>query len=102
MVIVACRCAGGHAAESRQRDADRHQWSGGLRQATIETRDPAVPERPTGAELGTQSAQRHGERREGECVEVMFKCKSTLGRIKKILIVLPPAGFLSFMDIKIT
>lgn len=56
------RCPGGHAAEPRQGDDDRHQWSRGVWQAKIKTRDPAVPECPTGAALRTQSAQRRGRR----------------------------------------
>lgn len=52
---------GGHAAESGPRDDDRHQRRRGLRQAAAEARDPAVPERPAGAALGSEPAQRHGE-----------------------------------------
>lgn len=54
---------GGHAAEPGQGDDDCHQWSGGLWQAKIKTRDPVVPECPPGAALRTQSAQRHGKKR---------------------------------------
>lgn len=52
---------GGHAAESGPGDDDRHQRRRGFRQAAAEARDPAVPERPAGAALGSEPAQRHGE-----------------------------------------
>lgn len=64
MSVDAAVCApapGGHAAESGPRDDDRHQRRRGLRQAAAEARDPAVPERPAGAALGSEPAQRHGE-----------------------------------------
>lgn len=53
--------AGGHATEPGQRDDDRHQRGGGLRQAETEARDPAVPKCQTGPALWTEPAQRHGE-----------------------------------------
>ena len=56
-----CCVAGGHATEPGERDDDRHQWSGGLREAETEARDPAVPECQTGPALWTEPDQRHGE-----------------------------------------